>query len=98
MFKDEPLIRRQQRKAALLRESAALRLALVREAQELRTAATWVDLGLGVVRGAQAGWTAVAPFLSWGSRQKPESAGFVHRLAGAVSLARSIMAVWRNWR
>lgn len=98
MFKHEQLIHCQQHKAALLQQSAAHRLALTREAANLRPVASWVDLGFDLARKARSGWATVAPFLSLWATRKQESTGFIHKLAQAVSLARSVMTIWKNWR
>lgn len=98
MFKHEELIRCQEQKAALLQRSGAHRLALAREVQKLHPVATWVDLGLSVAQKARSGWTALAPFLFLWPTKKQEPAGFIHKLANGVALARSILTIWKNWR
>lgn len=88
----------QERKAALLRQSAANRQALVEAAQNLQPVVAWVDLGVAIARKARTALSALAPLLSlWGS-QKSKSSGFLGKLAGAVSLGRSVAALWKSWR
>ena len=98
MFGHEHLTHCQQRKAALLQRSATHRLALMTEAQNLRPVAEWVDVGMSVARKVRMGWTVLAPLLSlWRTRER-ESSGFIHKLAGAIALARSLMEGWKSWR
>ena len=98
MFRNEPLIRCQERKVALLQQSAINRSALIVGVQNLAPIVSWVDLGIEVARKTRAGWTALVPLLSlWQTRKEPSS-GFVQRITGAISLARSLAALWKNWR
>jgi hypothetical protein len=98
VFKHEQLIHCQERKAALLRECAGHRRLLVAQAQPLRAAAEWVDRGIAVTRKARASWLLLTPLLFLRKTRKQASTGFVHRLAEGISLARSIMTAWKNWR
>ena len=92
------LTRCQVRKADLLQQSAANRLALVEQARNLQPVVVWVDLGIGVARKARPVLSTLAPLLSlWGAR-KQESSGFLGKLAGAVSLGQSLTALWKSWR
>jgi hypothetical protein len=95
---NEQLIHCQQRKRALLAESAAHRQALVAEAQNLHSVAAWVDLGIDVAVRARTGWDVLARFVPPWRRRKPEPPGFVQRFAGAVSLTRSLLSLWKSWR
>ena len=97
MFENGQIARCQQRKSALLQQSATHRRALMTEAQNFRPAAAWVDLGIGVGRKARTGWTALAPLLSCWQTRKKSPPGFVQKLAGAVSLAGSLTALWKSW-
>jgi hypothetical protein len=96
VFAHGQLTRCLERKAALLQRSASHRSVLVKEAQNLRPVAGWLDLGIAVARKARAGWTALAPVLSLWRTRKQESSGFVHKLAEAISLARTFSAMWKN--
>lgn len=98
MFGYGQLTRCQVRKADLLRQSAANRLALVEEAQNLRPVVVWVDLGIGVARKVGTAWSALAPLLSLWRTPKQESSGLLGKLAGAVSLGQSFAALWKSWR
>ena len=97
MFGNEPLARCQERKAALLQQSASHRRTLILEAQNIRPVASWVDLGIDLARKTRTGWTALAPlFFVWQSRKQSQP-GFVQKLTGAVSLARALTALWKGW-
>jgi hypothetical protein len=98
MFGNGQLIHCQQRKAALLQQSAAHRLALMTDAQTLRPVADWIDLGIAVACKVRMGWSVLAPLFSLGRTRKQESSDFVHKLAGAIALARSLMEVWKGWK
>jgi hypothetical protein len=97
MFGNGQLTHCQQRKAALLQHRAVHRRVLLTEAQNLRPAAGWVDLGIDIARKARTGWNVLAPLFSLWQSQKQEPSGFVHKLAEAISLARSLTAVWKKW-
>jgi len=98
MFGNRELAECQARRAVLLRQSAANRQALVGVARDLQPAVAWVDLGVAVARKVRSALSALAPLLSlWGSR-KSESSGFLGKLAGAVSIGRSLAALWKSWR
>ncbi len=86
----------QQRKSALLQQCAAHRRALITEAENLRPVAGWMDLGIDVVRKARTGWSVLGPLLSVWQTRKQESSGFVHKLADAFSIARSLTALWKR--
>ncbi len=87
-----------QRKAVLLRQSAAHRQILVEEAENLRPVAAWVDVGISFAQKARTILGALAPVFSlWGS-WKQESSGFLGKLAGAISLGRSLTELWKSWR
>lgn len=98
MFGHEQLTRCLEHKAALLQQSAAHRLALLKEAQNLRRASMWVDLGIAAAHKVRAGWTAVAFTLSFRRAREHSPSGFAHKLSGAISLARSLAAIWKNGR
>ena len=98
MFRHGELDRCHVRKAVLLRQSAANRLALAREARNLQPVAEWVDLGIALARKARTALSALAPLLSVWSSGKQESSGFVGKIAGAFSLGRSLTALWKSWR
>ena len=98
MFGNGQLTDCEQRKAALLRQSAAHRIALTREAQKLRPLASWVDLGIDVVGKARVGWKAVAPLLSWWQVRRNKPSGLIQKAASAISIVRTVTAVWKNWR
>jgi hypothetical protein len=98
MFANGPLNRCQQRKAALLQRSAAHRRALMTEAQTLRPAAGWVDMGIEVAGKARKGLNVLAPLLSLWRARKQEPSGVVHKLAEALSLARAVVGLWRSSR
>lgn len=98
MFGNRELAGCQERKAALLRQSTANRQALAEVAQHLQPVVAWVDLGVALARKVRTALSALAPLLSlWGSR-KTESSGFLGKLAGAVSLGRSVAELWKRWR
>ena len=82
----------------MLRRSAANRSVLAQEVRNLRPVAAWVDLGIGVARKVRMGWSVLAPLLSQWQTRKQEPSGVVHKLAEAISIARSIAALWKNWR
>jgi hypothetical protein len=96
MFGNEPLTRCQERKAALLQRSAAHRRALMTEAQTLRPAVGWVDMGIEVAGKARKGLSVLAPLLSLWRERKQEPAGVVHKLAEALSLARAVTGLWKR--
>ena len=98
MFGNGQLTCCQQHKAALLQHSPAHRCDLAKDAQTLRAATEWVDLGIDISRKARAGWTALGPLLSLWQTRNQEPSGFIHKLAGAISLACSLTALWKNWR
>jgi hypothetical protein len=98
MFGNGQLIRCQQHKAALLEQGATHRSVLAHEARNLCPVAEWVDLGIALARNARAGWTALSPLLSLWQTRKQESSGFIHKLAEAISLARSLATLWKYWR
>jgi len=79
MFGKGQLTRCQQRKAALLQQSATYRSVLAKEAQNLRPVAAWVDLGIDIARKARAGWTALAPLLSLWQTRKQSQPGYEYR-------------------
>jgi len=98
MFGNRELTRCQERKTALLRQSTVNRQALTDVAQNLQPVVAWVDLGVALARKARTALSALAPLLSLWSARKSESSGFLGQLAGAVSLGRSIAALWKSWR
>jgi hypothetical protein len=98
MFGIGQMTRCQVRKAALLQQSAAHRLALAREAQNLRPVAEWMDLGIDVARKARTGWNFLAPMVSLWRKPNPETSGIGQRFAGVISAARSLTALWKSWR
>ena len=98
MFGDGQLTDCEQRKAALLRQSAAHRIALATEAQKLRPIASWVDLGIDVAGKARVGWQAVAPLLSWWQVRRNKPSGLIQKAASAISLVRTVTAVWTGRR
>lgn len=98
MFENEPLTQCRQRKAALLLQSATHRLALLAEARNLRPVAGWVDVGLDAARKARTGWNALAPLLACWRMRKQESPDLIHKLTNALSVARSLAAVWNERR
>lgn len=97
MFENGQLTHCQQRKAILLQQSAVHRRELATDAQTLRAASAWVDLGIDVARKSRTGWSVLAPLFSMWQTRGQGAPGFVHKLAGAISLARSLTAVWRKW-
>lgn len=97
MFGEGQLARCAERKTVLLQQSARHRDALIAEAQQLRPVAAWMDLGLNLARKARTGWTALAPLLSLWQTRKQEKSGFMHKLIGGISLARSLMALWKGF-
>lgn len=98
MFGNRELAGCQARKAALLQQSTVNRQALAEVAQNLQPVVVWVDLGVALARKVRTALSALAPLLSlWGSR-KSESSGFLGKLAGMVSLGRSVAALWKSWR
>ena len=96
MFRYGQLTHSQQRKSALLQQSTAHRRALITEADNLRPVAGWVDLGIDVARKARTAWSVLAPLLSVWQARRQESSGFVHKLAEALSLARSLTELWKR--
>jgi hypothetical protein len=96
VFGNEQLTGYQQRKTALIQESAANRRALVREAQNLRPVFTWVDLGIDVVRKVRGGWSMLTPLLSLWPRRNPDAPSMFQKFAGAISFATSVMAMWKS--
>lgn len=98
MFGNRELAGCQARKAALLQQSTVNRQALAEVAQNLQPVVVWVDLGVAVARKVRTALSALAPLLSlWGSRNA-DSSGLLGKLAGMISLGRSIAALWKNWR
>lgn len=97
MFGNRELVRCQARKAVLLRQSAANRQALVEVAQDLQPVVAWVDLGVALARKARSALSALAPLLSLWSSRKSDSSGFLGKFAGAISLGRSLAALWKSW-
>lgn len=98
MFGIGQLTHCQQRKAALLQRSATHRLALMTDAQNLRPVAEWVDVGISVASKVRMGWSVLAPLVSLWQTRKQEPAGVVHKLAEALSLVRSLTAMWSRRR
>ncbi len=98
MFGDSELTRWLERKEALLLQSDVHRRALVKDARLLRPAAGWVDLGVDLARKARAGFNSLAPLLSWWGGRKRASSGVLRKMAGVVSVARSVTALWKGWR
>ena len=98
MFGHGQLTHFQRRKSVLLQQSAAHRRALMTEAENLRPVAGWVDLGLAAARKARTGWSVLAPLLSLWQTRKQEPSGVVHKLAEAISLARSLTTLWKRCR
>ncbi len=96
MFGEGQLARCAERKTALLQQSARHRDALIAEAQQLRPVAAWMDLGLDLARKARTGCTALAPLLSLWQTRKQEKSGFMQKLTGGISLARSLAALWKG--
>lgn len=90
------LRRCRERKAALLRQSAAHRSVLSEEARALRPVAGWVDLGIEVVHKVRAGWSVLAPLFSFWQMKKEGSSGLMQKLAGGISIARSLAGLWQN--
>ncbi len=97
MLENGELIRCRQRKAALLRQSAAHRSALVAEAQNLGPVVAWVDLGIAASQKVRAGWQALAPLLSLWQARRQESDGLIGKLTKGIALARSLSALWKQW-
>lgn len=95
MFETGQLIRCQERKAAILQQSATNRCKLVVEGRNLSPVVAWVDLGVGVGRKALTGCSVMAPVLSLWRGQKQAAAGVAQKVAGAVSLARALTALWK---
>ena len=96
MPRNGPLERCRQRKEELLRTSAANRRALEREAPVLRNATGWVDAGIDITRNARKAWDVVAPLLARGLPGQREATGFLGKVMQGVSLARSVLALWRS--
>lgn len=97
MFGNGQLTLHQQRKTVLLERSAARRRELGAAAQTLRTAAIWVDRGIEVASKARDGWAALAPLFSR-SGEGASTSGFSQKLAGAVSVARVLAALFSDRR
>ena len=97
MFQDEQLRRCQERKAALIGRNVGYRRALTRDALSLREVAVWVDLGAIAATKLREGWIALAPMRSFWQTQESAKPGFAKRMAAAMSIARSLMALWNNW-
>ena len=98
MFGDGEIDSCAQRKAALLRQSAIHRQALIQEAQNIQPMVAWVDFGIGVARKVSAAWVTLAPLLSLCRTRKEASSGFVAKLTDFVSLGRSLTELWKGWR
>ena len=98
MFGNGQLTRCQVRKAALLQQSAANRLALSREAQSLQPVIAWVDLGVALARKARSALSALTPLLSFWQTGRQDSSGFLGKITGAISLGRSLTELWKSWR
>ena len=98
MFGLKQLTECQQCKAALLQQSAAHRLALTTTAQNLRPVAGWVDVGIEVAGKVRKGLSVLAPLVSLWRTRKQEPSGFVHKLAGVLSLVRSLAEMWKSKR
>ncbi len=96
MFGQGQVTRLQLRKAALLRQSGIHRSLLATEVERLRPSAAWVDLGIDVARSLGRGWKFLAPLLALWQVGRRRSSGFIHRLANVVSLARSLLALWKS--
>ena len=87
-----------QRKAELLQRSASQRDVLLAEARKLRDVATWLDLGVGVVLNARAGWSALAPLRAVWNTTSAKPAGIVRRIGKALLVARLLVMCWKSWR
>lgn len=98
MFGDEPMTQCRQRKVALLQQSAAHRRVLLAEARNLSAVAGWVDVGIDAARKARTGWSALAPLLACWRMRKHKSPGLIHNLADALSVVRSLAALWNKRR
>lgn len=87
-----------QRKAELLRRSAAHRDALLAEARKLRDVALWLDLGFRVALKARAGWSGLAPLRTVWNQGSDKPASVVRRIGKALLVARLLVTCWKTWR
>ena len=88
----------QQRKAALIQRSIALRRALAMDSQSLCAVAAWLDLGIDVAGKLRTGWSALAPLFSlWHTRQYSQP-GLARKLVVGISVARLLAALWERWK
>ena len=96
MFELGQLTRCQERKAVLLRQIARHRRVLIEEAQNLRPVASWVDLGMDLVRKARTGWRALASVLPFWQMRKQPRAGLVQKLTAGILVGRSLWSLWKR--
>ena len=98
MFANRQIAEFQARKGVLLKRSEQTRQSLVMEAQNLRNALKWADLGFNVARKALGGWEMVTNLLASLRGPKQESPGFISRIAKAVAFITPFVSVWKNKR
>jgi hypothetical protein len=87
-----------RRKASLLLQSAVHRQTLMKEAENVRPVAGWVDLGIEAARKVQTGWSVLAPLLPLWKTPEHQPSGFIHKVTAAISFARSLTAMWKSRR
>ena len=87
-----------KRKQALLVRSAAHRGILLRESQNLRRVASYVDLGMDLAGKARAGLGVASALLALRPGKGRESSGWIGKLTRGISVAGSVMGLWREWR
>ncbi len=96
MFTNGQIADYQQRKAVLLKQSDQLRRSLVAEAQNLKNAFEWADLGFNVAKKMMAGWGMVATLLASFRGPKTESPGFISRIAKTMAFLTPLVSFWKN--
>ena len=90
-----------ERKSELLQRSHEHRQVLAAEASKLRPLAEWVDLGVTTARQVRKGWEIAGPLLAaWRGTSAPAAdhtpSGAFQKISSAISLVRSIAALWRK--
>ena len=98
MFKGRQMTCYKQRKADLLHQIACQRRLLAREALTLQKAISWVDLGIDLGLKARTACSVLEPLLFFWQGPKMPKTDFARKLAGAVALARPLLALWRSRR
>lgn len=90
----------EDRKSALLVRSAANRRRLVSEAERLKPAVQWVDVGIAWSRKIRAGYSVLGPLLDalWHPSPTGGLGSIFQRIRGVLSIAKSVSAFWSQRR